>query len=362
MNEIPDVGLTPRLVLDETIMHANIGRMADAIAGAGSVRLRPHFKTSKMIEVARAQLAAGAIGFTCATVGELGVLLSEGVSDLFWAHQPVGKAKVTAAISLARRCTFKVALDSVEAARPLAEAAEAAGTALNYMLEVDTGLGRAGVLPENAVATVKAITTLPGLNLAGVFTHEGHLYGTRDPDERAVAGRRVGETLVQTAHAIREAGFACETVSVGSTPSSASAPFVEGVTEARPGTYVFYDDNQTYLGACTHADCAVKIIARVVSRPRPDAAIIDAGIKAMSSDRSLRDAGFGFIPDVENIRFTAAYEEHGLLTGPGANQLKVGDLVSIIPNHVCGAVNMWSKALIVNNSKIAGEWAITARH
>lgn len=362
MTRIPEIGLTPRLVLNENIMRSNIARMADMVGKSAGVTLRPHFKTAKMIEVARAQIDAGAIGHTCATVAELEALHAAGMSDLFWAHQPVGRAKVAAALSLAKRAKLRIALDSVQAALPLSESARAQNLVLDYMLEIDAGLGRAGVLPENAVSTVSAIARLPNLNLCGVFTHEGHLYGTPDVKKRAIAGRRVGETMVQTAVAIRDAGFECETVSVGSTPSSASAPFVEGVTEARPGTYVFYDDNQTYLGACTHDDCAVSIVARVVSRPRKNEAIIDAGIKAMSSDKSLRGNGFGFVHGFDDIAFPTAYEEHGLLVGTGADTLNVGDLVKIIPNHVCGAVNMWSKALIIKDGTLTGEWNIVARH
>lgn len=352
---------TPRLVVDAEIMQANIDRMAKAMAAAG-VRLRPHFKTSKMIEAAKAQIAAGAIGMTCATVAELDALRNAGITNLFWAHQPVGAGKVAAAIRLAQQAQLQVALDSMEAAGPLSAAAQAANLVLDYRLEIDAGLGRAGVLPENAVGMVKALSALPNLNLTGVFTHEGHLYGTRDKDERAIAGRRLGEVMVQTAEAIRDAGFDCETVSVGSTPASASAPYVPGVTEARPGTYVLYDDNQTFLGASTHDDCAASVVAHVVSRPRPGAAVIDAGIKAMSSDRSLKGHGFGIVRGHESLAFDAAYEEHGLLTGPEADRLKTGDLVEIIPNHVCGTLNMWSSALIRRGGEIQDEWKIVARH
>ncbi len=356
------VGLTPRLVLDEAVMLDNVARMAKAVIAEGGRRLRPHFKTSKMIEVANAQRASGAIGFTCATVAELEALIGAGVDDLLWAHEPVGDEKVAAAIDLNRRAKVAVAIDSPAVAKPLSQAAAAAGMTLPYLVEIDTGLGRAGVKPDAAVAFAKEISTLPGLRLEGVFTHEGHLYGVRDAGERAVAGTALGATLAGVGRALRDAGFPADVVSVGSTPAAASAPFADGVTEARPGTYVFNDGNQAFLGAATRDQCAVHVVACVVSRPRPGAAVIDAGLKAMSSDRSLTGHGFGVVEGFPDVTFDAAYEEHGLLTGPGADRLRVGDLVAILPNHVCGCVNMWSSALVVRDGAVADEWKVVARH
>ncbi len=356
------VGLTPRLVLDEAIMTENIVRMAKSITADGGRRLRPHFKTSKMIEVANLQRANGAIGFTCATVAELEALIGAGVSDLLWAHQPVGAEKVAAVIALNRRARVAVAIDSSAVAQPLSQAAAAAGITVPYLIEIDAGLGRAGVAPDDAVRLATEIASLPGLVLDGVFTHEGHLYGVRDVEERAAAGTDLGRRLARVGHNLRAAGFAANVVSTGSTPAAASAPFAEGVTEARPGTYVFNDANQVFLGAATRAQCAVHVIASVVSRPRAGAAVIDAGLKAMSSDRSLTGSGFGVVEGIPDVTFDTAYEEHGLLTGPGADRLNVGDRVAILPNHVCGCVNMWSSSLIVRDGAVAAEWKIVARH
>ncbi len=362
MIPIPQVDRTPRLVVEEPVLDANIERMAGAIVRHGGRALRPHFKTSKMVEVARRQIAAGATGMTCATAGELSALVDAGFTDLFWAHQPVGDGKVRAVIDLARRCDLRIALDSMAAAQPVSDAAEAAERTISWLLEIDTGLGRAGVLPADAVPVAQSLSNLPGLRFQGIFTHEGHLYQTRDVAERAAAGTALGETMAATADALRHAGLDCPTVSVGATPAAASAPFAQGVTEARPGTYVFNDDNQTFLGVATHEQCAVRVIARVVSRPRAGGAIIDAGLKAMSSDRSLRHDGFGTPAGYDRLAFDGAYEEHGLLTGPDADRLEVGDLVAIIPNHVCGAVNMWSSALVTRDGDIIDEWSIVGRH
>jgi D-serine deaminase-like pyridoxal phosphate-dependent protein len=351
---------TPALLLDQARMSRNIADMA-ARAGAAGVRLRPHFKTSKCLPVARAQLAAGAVGFTCATAAEVAALQDAGAGDLLWAHAPVGPAKVSFAVSAAARGSLTIAVDSMAVAAPLSEAASAAGVTIPYLIEVDTGHGRAGVPPESVTALASELARLPGLELRGVFTHEGQLarhVGDRPALE--AAGRHVGETMVAVAAAVTSAGHPCQVVSVGSTPGATSAPEVPGVTEARAGTYVFYDANQVALGSAASEQCALTVLTRVV-RVRADGTVItDAGVKAMSSDISAAGNGFGVVaPDID---FTLANEEHGFLTGPGTTKLRVGDLLRVVPNHACGTVNMWSGMYVVDGDTATQRWTTTARH
>ncbi|NUR93582.1 MAG: alanine racemase [Nonomuraea sp.] len=348
LDELP----TPALLIDLDRLERNLDAMARTAAEAG-VALRPHFKAAKSLEVARRQLDRGAIGFTCATMGEVAALLDAGIDDLIWAHQPVGPAKVAFAVETG----VTVALDSVEAARPLA----AAGAGVPYVLEVDTGLGRSGVAPGEAVRVAGELAELGGLRLRGILTHEGHLMTyAGDPGGREKAGRRVGEVMTGVAAELGAAGHDCEIVSVGSTPGAATAPFAPGVTEARPGTYVFYDGNQVALGTADLSRCALTVLTRVVSVPRGGAvAIADAGIKAMSSDASLTGSGFGTVLGRPELSLGKANEEHGYLTGGG---LAVGDLLSIVPNHGCGAVNMWSAAYAVRDGHAVARWPIVGRH
>ncbi len=354
---------TPALLADRTVLGGNIEAMAGLARTAG-VALRPHFKTSKCLSVARRQLDHGAIGFTCSTPAEVDLLQSAGVNDLLWAHQPVGPAKVAFAITANTRGSVMVALDSIEAASPLAASAAEAAVRVPYLIEVDTGLGRAGVAPEHAVALAGELARLPHLVLRGVLTHEGHLagyVGDRPGMERA--GHQVGKTVVEVAEALTAAGHPCPIVSVGSTPGVSSAPFVPGVTEARPGTYVFYDANQVALGADPDR-CALTVLTRVVSTQRGDTAIIDAGLKAMSSDPANTGNGFGTVRTTtgDHLEFRRANEEHGYLTGPGVSDLRVGDLLRIVPNHACGAVNMWSVLTVVDGDTAVEQWPIQARH
>lgn len=352
---------TPSLLVDVDRIEANIAAMARAFAEA-RVALRPHVKTSKCWEVVRRQLDAGAAGVTCSTAAEVVWLRDRGVRDLLWANVPVGPAKVAVAVGTPG---LTVTLDSVEAALPLSAAAAAAGVTVPFLLEVNTGHARLGVEPESAVATAAGITALPGLRLRGVLTHEGHIASAADRVALEQAGTAAGERLVAVAVELRDAGHAVDVVSVGSTPGATSAPFVLGVTEGRPGTYVYYDANQVRLGSCTIDQCALTVLARVVSTQRDGRAIIDAGVKAMSSDTIGVTGNVGVVTGLDGVplsgvSFTEANEEHGYLLHSGG--FAVGDLVRVVPNHACGTTNMWSHAYAVRGGEVIDEWAISARH
>lgn len=359
--------LTPALLVDRARLQHNIDTMAERYRSAG-IALRPHIKTSKCWQVAERQLAAGAIGFTCSTVAEVRWLQDRGVTDLLWAHQPVGPRKVEFVVAAAQRGGLTIALDSTEAAEPISRATTATGVTVNYLLEVNTGQGRAGVEPDDVIDRARAIGRLPGLAVRGVMTHEGHL-GSFGSDRAGLerAGRAAGALLANAAVQLRSDGYDAEIISVGSTPGAASSPYAEGVTEARPGTYVYYDANQLRLSSATPSECALTVLARVVSTQRSGTAIIDAGIKAMSSDAIATAGSLGLVcsptgSPLEDVHFSDGNEEHGFLTGPGVSALAVGDIVRIIPNHACGTTNMFSSLWAVNADQALESWKIHARH
>lgn len=356
---------TPALVIDRTVMERNVTEMAQRMKNLG-VALRPHWKTSKMVEAAHMQRRAGCVGFTCATPAEVECLLDHGYGDLTWAHQPVGVPKVAFAVEANRRGRVRVALDSLQAAAPLATAGTRAKVVIPYLIEVDTGLNRAGVVPSRVLDLAGRLAPLNGLRFEGIITHAGHLSGFgHDRPSLEAEGRAVGRVMVRVAQTLRVAGFRVMVVSVGSTPGSTSTPTVSGVTEARPGTYVFNDANQVTVGSTGLSGCALTVAARVVSTPRPGEAIIDAGSKSMSSDGPSSGAGFGKVlaenGSYADINFHRANEEHGFLKGPGVKELRVGAMVRIVPNHACATVNMWSAAIVVGNDGALEEWKIRAR-
>ncbi|MDQ2781575.1 MAG: alanine racemase [Actinomycetota bacterium] len=357
---------TPALLVDVARCEANIATVAGSFSAAG-VALRPHIKTSKCLEVVRRQYEAGAAGFTCSTPAEVRALGEAGFAGLLWAHQPVGRQKVAFAVDAARRWGMTAIVDSRDVAEPLSAHAVDEGIVVSVLLEVDTGHHRTGVIPDRSLETARLVASLPGLELDGVLTHEGHLaaYGA-DRVGLEAAGRGIGSSLAGVARRLSEAGLPCQVVSVGSTPGLSTAPFAPGVTEGRPGTYVFYDANQVRLGSTTIDRCALTVLARVVSRQRKGQAIIDAGLKAMSSDALTPQVGAGIVCDVTgvpmaDVSFPTANEEHGFLTGPGADRLQVGDVVRIVPNHACGTVNMWSRLHAVSDDSVE-QWPVVARH
>ncbi|WP_308797740.1 alanine racemase [Agromyces silvae] len=350
---------TPALLVERTVLERNITRMA-LVAERAEVALRPHWKTTKCLEVARMQRDAGAIGFTCATALEAETLVGAGHTDVFWAFPPIGRDRVETAVRLNEVARVIVGLDSFGAASELARVAHERGVVVPVRIEVDTGLGRTGTEPGAVADLAERIAGMPGIAVEGVFTHEGQLARLgAAPEERSTAGRRVGAVLVEAADAVRARGIAVASVSVGSTPGASSAPMVPGVNEMRPGTYVYGDDNQLWLQVIDEADCALSVLARVVSVERGQTLIVDAGLKAMSGDGSARgDGRFGSLP-ASPATLSAAHEEHGFLIDAGALQL--GELVRIRPNHACGTVNMHSVVWVVEDERVVDAWPIVAR-
>jgi D-serine deaminase-like pyridoxal phosphate-dependent protein len=352
---------SPAVLIDLPTLRRNIAGMA-AHAAALGVALRPHWKTSKVVEVGRMQLAAGAVGLTAATANEVAALAEAGIPEVFWAYPPVGAHRVATALAAAERTRLIVGVDSLEAVAGLAAAATAKGVVIDVRLEIDTGLGRMGVRPEDAVALARALDALDGVRLEGVFTHEGHVQGLgADPERRMAAGVAAGRVTAETADAIRADGIPLESVSVGSTAGARSAPTVPGITEARPGTYVYGDENQVAIGTIAEADTAMTVLGRVISVQRGEPVLVDTGTKAMSADGTMHgDGRIGTIVSEAGGVLAAGHEEHGFLRG--SSGLKVGDLIRVRPNHACGLSNMHSHVFAVEDGVVADVWPVVGRH
>ncbi len=359
----PSLGIetldTPSLVVDLDRLEANIARWAAYAKDAG-VKLRPHGKTHKCVEIARRQLAAGAVGLTLAKIGEAEVMARAGVGDIFLAYEVVGGPKLPRLLELMRTIRVRVGVDSMEVASPLAEAAASAGVTVDVMLEVDTGLGRCGAAPgEPLLALAKAVARSRGLRLAGIFTYRGYR-----PDLEA-AGREEGEIMVREAERLRAAGFAVDDVSVGSTPTGRPAARVPGVTEVRPGTYVFNDAMQVRWGSATPEECALVVACRVISRPSRDVAVLDAGSKALTAERgpfSSRGDSHGVLRGYPDCQIDRLWEEHGRVQlTEDARRLRVGDIVEVIPAHVCPTVNLARRLVCLRDGRVEATWDVAAR-
>ncbi len=327
---------TPVAVRDDDAMERNLRRMASLAVEAG-VRLRPHAKTHKSPEVARRQLEQGASGLTVATLQEAEVFAAAGVRDLVVAHPPVGRAKLARLAHLAARVErLAVALDDTELA-------EAVPAGVEILWEVDSGLHRIGTpLGEQTVAAVhKLVTAIGAERFRGLLTHGGHAYRAKDQAERRAAAADESEGLVATAGLLRAAGIEVREVSVGSTPTAGFAPEFIGISEIRPGSYVYGDAGQVTLGSHELEDCAVAVIGTVISTPAPDRCVLDTGSKSISADRIVPALeSFGMVLGHPDLTVARLSEEHTVLTAGESTGLEVGDRVAIIPCHVCTTVNL----------------------
>jgi D-serine deaminase-like pyridoxal phosphate-dependent protein len=351
---------TPVVLVDLGVLERNIADMAQGCRLDG-VRLRPHAKTHKCVEIARLQLMAGAAGLSVAKLDEAEVFAAAGCQDLFVAFPVVGADKGERLLRLSDRARIAVGVDSVAGAETLATIFERANRKLDVLLKVDVGFRRAGVLPEDALAVAQGIARLSGLRLRGVFTFAGHVYSATSPAEIEAIGRAEGETLVTVADRLRRAGFAIDEVSVGSTPTAAVARAIPGVTETRPGNYVFHDASQVNLGVCAIESCALTVLATVVSVPSPERAVLDAGSKSLSKDPlAPSGGGFGWLLG-RSSRIAALSEEHAVVRVEPGESLRVGERVRILPNHCCVVVNLTDRLLGTRGNRVECSWPVVAR-
>jgi D-serine deaminase-like pyridoxal phosphate-dependent protein len=351
---------TPAVLIDLDALERNVTRMAES-ARANGVGLRPHAKTHKTVEIARLQIAAGAVGLTVAKTSEAEVYADDGFADVFVAYPVVGADKGRRLLALADRVRLAVGVDSVEGAATLAGVFAAAGQTLDVRLKIDVGLHRVGVAPADAPRVARGIADLPGLRLRGLFTHGGHAYGAEDGTGVLAVAKDEGQTLAGVAATLRALGFEMETVSVGSTPTARGAMTVAGVTECRPGNYVFHDFSQVGLGTCAIEDCAMTILATVVSVPEPGRAVVDAGSKTLSSDPLRpRTGGHGLVLGTRS-RLARLSEEHGVIAIEPGDHFQVGDRVRILPNHACVVSNLHDRLITVRGEEVVGSFAVAAR-
>ena len=355
---------TPGLILDLDILDGNLDEMA-AIARSAGVELFPHAKTHRMAQLGVHQIEHGADGLCVAKLGEAEAFADAGVKRLFIANPIFGVDKAQRALNLSRRVDLVLATDTAEAAASIGAVFAAAGETARLMLAIDTGLGREGVTPEKAAPAAQAIAAVPGVELIGIYTHEGTTYGAvdrADLERRAVAA---GELMVHTAEAIRAAGVPISVVSLGASASARAVAHVPGVTQIRPGIYAFNDVGQIALGNATLDTTAIRVIATVVSHPDPERACIDAGSKSMSADLVPASAhreefpGHGLVVNAPGWVVDKVSEEHGWLRWKGAGAptaLPVGTRLEIVPNHVCMAFAMLRRASVVRDSRIVDVW------
>lgn len=352
---------TPALIVDLDIFERNLERVA-GYARAHSLRLRPHAKTHKSVWIGRRQLELGAAGLTVAKVSEAEIMLGASPHDLLLAYPILGRTKLEKLLRIAQQTRVTVALDSMEAARGLSEAAGAASVEIGVLAEVDVGLGRVGVAPGEALLSLaRGVQSLPRLRFEGITFYPGHIKSLDASGMEALA--KLSALLRSILDDFRQAGIEVKIVSGGSTPALFHSHEIEGLNEIRPGTYVYNDVNTWRSGACELSDCAASMLATVVSTARPGHMIIDGGSKTFSSDRpNSQETSFGYVMEAPGARFHKMNEEHGFVDlTAAAREFRVGDRVRVIPNHICVAVNLHEKLYGFRGETVERVWQVDAR-
>ncbi|HEX6534735.1 MAG TPA: alanine racemase [Gemmatimonadaceae bacterium] len=352
---------TPAPVVDLTTMERNLDRMA-SYARAHGIALRPHTKTHKTARIAGLQLDRGAAGVTCATVREAEVM-SQVADDILIAYPVLGTPKLRRLMALPDRVRLTVALDSAEAANGLSAAARERGRTVGVYVEADLGMRRVGVASAaEAVTLARHVASLPSLALAGVAFYPGHVREHTSAQDASLA--RLASDVSALTDALARAGLPPRVVSGGSTPTAWRTHELPGVSEMRPGTYVYNDRVTAAVGAAHWSDCALTVLATVVSTAVPGQAVIDAGTKALGREpmRGADGEGFGALLDHPEVVVRAMSEEHGILhLGDSGWRPRVGDVVRVVPNHVCIVVHLNDVVWAARGERVEEPWPVEAR-
>ncbi len=349
---------TPAAVVERSVMSANASRVA-AYCDRHGLAWRPHIKTHKSTRVARLQLAAGAQGLTVATPHEAEVM-ARVCTDLLLAYPPVGSRKIERLMALPDEVRLSVAVDSLDVLRPLAAAARATGRSLDILIEVDVGLRRVGVQGvEAALRLAEGVAGSDGVRYRGVLFYAGHLRGPRDEIADGLA--RLSADVSGLRDALEREGLPPAVVSGGTTPTLWQSHTIEGLTEVRAGTCIFFDRDGLAVGVAEPDDFAYTVLATVISTAVAGQAAIDAGSKALAAELRGDLTGYGAVlgrPEVEVVRLS---EEHGVLDLSHTDwRPVVGERVRIVPNHVCVSVNLQDRLLVADDGAVEA-WPIEAR-
>lgn len=362
---------TPCLILDVERVKRNAERMSRRVLASGT-RLRPHVKTHKCIEVARLQTAGHSGALTVSTLAEARAFAAHGFTDLTYAV-PIEPGKFKEAIELSKQCVrLALITDDPDIPAQLNNAARQAGVGLDVFLKVDCGYHRCGVEPhtKEALEIPRRIAASSNLRFAGILTHAGHSYHCQSKEELLALARHERNLMIEFAAQLRASGIEAPAISIGSTPTITTIDHLDGIDEARPGNYIFFDAYQATLGSCGFEDCALTALSAVVHRDLSRRqVIIDAGAIALSKDRGPVEfdpqCGYGRVLDLAGkdlgLRVSSLSQEHGILRvedEPALDRLKVGSRVRVLANHSCLAAAQHSHYHVLEGNQIVDRWEI----
>ena len=333
------------------------------------VRLRPHVKTHKCVEAARIQTADAFAGITVSTLAEARAFAAGGFTDITYAV-PIAPRRIAAAADLNDEIdALNILVDHLDTVRAVEETAASRSTVLPVFLEVDCGGGRTGVDPESEAprALARRLAESEVIDFRGLLTHAGHSYLTRNRSEAFETACEERNVMASLAAELRDLGLEFREVSVGATPTMRAIDDLAGVTEVRPGNYIFFDAFQSAIGSCETDEIAFSVLATVLSVHREhDRAVIDAGAVALSKDPGPThvdpDCGFGVPVTLEDqhplpgLRLNTLTQEHGALSGPGVEALRPGARIRIVPNHSCLAAACFESYYVLRGTEVVDEW------
>ncbi len=359
---------TPSLLLDVNRVRSNAARMSE-VARRYNVRLRPHIKTHKCIEVAKIQTEGHDHAITVSTLAEARAFAKHGFNDITYAV-PIERGKFDDAIELLRSgAKLNLLTDDSETVTALNVAASKAGVEFDVFVKIDCGTHRVGVEPDSdeAIAIPHLLSDASNLNFAGILTHAGHSYDAKSKDGILDVARHERDSMVELATRIGRQGIAVPTVSIGSTPTMSTVDHLDGIDEIRPGNYIFFDSYQATLGSCAFEDTALTVLAAVIHKGA-NRMVVDAGGIALSKDHGPDgidpSCGYGHVLDMEGnetgLRVTGLSQEHGEIDAAGGSidRFKVGDRVRVLANHSCLTAAQHSHYHVIENGEIVDRWEI----
>src|SRR5262245_33904938 len=364
---------TPQVVIDHHRLRANIDRAQKLADGAGAA-LRPHAKTHKSPLIASWQIERGAVGVCCAKVGEAEVFVDAGIRNIRLPY-PVNPSNASRVRALMDRAAISIIVDHLDVARGWSDAMQRTGRTLDVLIKVDVGFHRCGIDPGgDAIGFVQKIASMPGLRLRGLLSHAGHGYGANSEQELCEVAQREAETLIALRDKAAASGIALDELSVGATPTlrfSASRARQHGLTELRPGNYVYFDRTQVALDAASLDDCALTVLATVVTK-HSDRIILDCGSKTLTNDQARGIAkvpGYGAVlvgPESpravdESLSIERLSEEHATVRVSGGTVLEPGDRVYVVPNHSCVVSNLVDAVRLVEGDRVIDTLLVAAR-
>jgi D-serine deaminase-like pyridoxal phosphate-dependent protein len=358
---------TPQVLIDHTRLRANIDRAQQLASNAG-VALRPHAKTHKSPVIAKWQIDRGAVGVCCAKVGEAEVFVEAGIGNIRLAY-PVNPWNAARVRALADRATISIIVDHPDVARGWSEAMPRAGRPLDVLIKVDVGFHRCGIDPsKDALGFVQRVASLPGLRLRGLLSHAGHGYHAASDEELRAVARREAEILTGLRERAAHSGIALDELSVGATPTLRFSAGQPGLTELRPGNYVYFDRTQLALGSASLDDCALTVLATVVTA-HEGRIILDAGSKTLTNDQArgiTKAPGYGAVLAEDGsiddtLTIERLSEEHATVSVTGSTALKPGDRVRVLPNHSCVVSNLVNEVRLVEGDRVIDTLPVAAR-